>query len=1061
MDSDERVIYKMLEEARQMRWTSLGLPAKNLKTLPNNIYQLQYLERLDLSYNPLVELPNEIEKLQNLRMLDIRGIQIIRLPETITNLKKLEILDVRNNDLVDLPKSIDSLSKLKKLLLSNNKLKSIPSTIGQLYQLNLLDLEWNELEEIPLEIGDLVNMLELKISNNRLVKIPNSIGNLTNITFFDFSNNRLVDIPEQIGHLKKLRSLDARNNYLNEIPDNIRKLSEITKLELANNQLKFIPDEIGRLKKIMKLDVSNNELCDLPRGIGFLNYLKKLDLQNNNLKRLPEQVGQLKNLVVLYLDNNQLRKLPPELGKIKNLEDLSVEKNPLISPPPEIMHQGIYSILKYLRGRLQEEKRQWISKLIIVGEGGVGKTQLLRSLRGKEFQTQSETTHGIEIKPLKLVHPENVKTEMLLNCWDFGGQQIYHATHQFFLTNRSLFILVWDTRHGWEAGKLYKWLETIQARAPESPVLIVAAHIDERDAELPLEDLRKRYPQIVGHYEVSNKTRVGIDALLKKLALTASNLPLMGEKWPARWLNAASEIRAKKEHYISPNKFFKIMSRYGVIKEDMQVLAQWLHELGDILYFRENEELNDLVILNPVWVTEAISKVLESKVVIEGHGIFTSNHMDNLWGDIGNTNIRQHLLRLMEQFDLSYRTLENKEISLVVERLPLDPPDYYHRWEAFKNNPNCKELSMKFSLSSLQPGLPTWFIARSHRFTTHTHWRMGALFADGEEQRHMGLVEAFEHDRYIRLTVRGPVPANFFNLLRNGLELTLERLPGLGIKRTIPCPGHEGKECQHEFNLVHVEKAAEMNRQTIECHESLSPIRISRLLYGLHESTIEMEMREISSLQKNILQQIEENKELIGELMDNSALLQRGFTAIYNSLQRLHESHCPNVFVLLPEEGKSWMGDIFRQKVILQLYCQEPGCWHPTYQDGRYLLKADPEWLTPIAPYIVKLAKVLKYTLPLACPIAGLVSDKFEEGYEHHLKLMEELTKLLGKSSKLADEILYSSHPRKAEGMQLRFFRKLLDKLDPKQEWGALQKVLTPEGHYLWLCEEHACAYRV
>ena len=30
--------------------------------------------------------------------------------------------------------------------------------------------------------------------------------------------------------------------------------------------------------------------------------------------------------------------------------------------------------------------------------------------------------------------------------WDFGGQEIYHATHQFFLTRRSLYVLVDDTR---------------------------------------------------------------------------------------------------------------------------------------------------------------------------------------------------------------------------------------------------------------------------------------------------------------------------------------------------------------------------------------------------------------------------------------------------------------------------------------------------------------------------------------------------------------------------------------------------------------------------------------
>ncbi|NIP41906.1 MAG: GTPase, partial [candidate division Zixibacteria bacterium] len=87
----------------------------------------------------------------------------------------------------------------------------------------------------------------------------------------------------------------------------------------------------------------------------------------------------------------------------------------------------------------------------------------------------------------------------------------------------------------------------------------------------------------------------------------------------------------------------------------------------------------------------------------------------------------------------------------------------------------------KFELSSVPAGIPTWFIARSHRFTTHTHWRLGALFADSEEEQHLGLIEAYPHEKIVRLTVRGPAPHNFFTLLRDGLELTLARFPGLKV----------------------------------------------------------------------------------------------------------------------------------------------------------------------------------------------------------------------------------------------------------------------------------------
>jgi internalin A len=47
------------------------------------------------------------------------------------------------------------------------------------------------------------------------------------------------------------------------------------------------------------------------------------------------------------------------------------------------------------------------------------------------------------------------------------------------------------------------------------------------------------------------------------------------------------------------------------------------------------------------------------------------------------------------------------------------------------------------------------------------------------------------------------------------------------------------------------------------------------------------------------------------------------------------------------------------------------------------------------------------------------------------------------------------------EGAALRALRKLLDEKDPARQWGGLKKVLTPEGHYLWLCEQHAQEYKI
>jgi small GTP-binding protein len=912
----------------------------------------------------------------------------------------------------------------------------------------VLLLPHNQLGTLPAEIGQLKNLTVLLLSHNQLGTLPAEIGQLTNLTVLYLGGNQLISLPAEIWQLKNL-----------------------TGLILGDNPLRSLPAEIGQLRNLTKLDLRRNQLSGLPAEIGKLTNLTELDIHRNQLSLLPAEIGQLTKLTELSLSNNQFSSLPVEMGQLENLERLELGGNPLESPPAEVVRQGTRAVLAYLRQQLSKSRRQWVSKMLVVGEGGVGKTSLLRALRGEKFIEGLETTHGIGVEKLELTHPKEAGVTMELNTWDFGGQQIYHATHQFFLTNRSLFVLVWDARHGWQAGKLYEWLDRIQAKAPESPVIIAAAHIDEREADLPLEDLRKKYPQIAGHYKVSNKDGAGIDELREKITETAAGLPLMGEKWPANWLDAANAIRGLEEQHITPKELDRLMAKHKVEKEGAKVLGQWLHELGDILYFKDDEELNDLVILNPQWVTGAISKVLESKEVIGGNGVFTRKHMDELWADIEDENIRGHLLRLMEKFDLSYQTLENKDISLVVELLPLDPPDYKEKWEKIKEGEGCKEVSMKFELSSVPAGVPTWFIARSHRFTTHTHWRNGALFKD-KDGRHIGLAEAYPYDRYLRLTVRGPAPQNFFMLLRDGLELTLERFPGLKIKRTMPCPGHKGQKCKQEFDFGQLEKAVEREKPALEiqCPEAFENISVPGLLFGLHWKTEDAVIERIDELRSVVVAGDEKILMELGELRE---LTERQFLALFNSAQRLEESHCPNVFAVLPEkEEQGWMEKVFGQKMILRLFCQAPGCWHPTVKGGRYEIKRPAEWLREMGPYIVKLAKVIKYAAPVAGAAAGLYAGpigavmgaEFAKKLAGQIKLMEELAKKLSDEKdlmriELAEEIGVEGRGRAVEGAELRGLRKFLEEADPKQEWGRLKKILTPEGQYLWLCKEHAKEY--
>src|SRR5262249_46633945 len=150
--------------------------------------------------------------------------------------------------------------------------------------------------------------------------------------------------------------------------------------------------------------------------------------------------------------------------------------------------------------------------------------------------------------------------------------------------------VVWSARHGFDQGRLYYWLDTVKVRAPQAAIILVATHTDQRSADLPLAELKDKYPQIIGQYSISNRTAEGVEALRQAIVEVTADMPLMGEYWPKKWLNAATAIREEKAkgiQHIPPNQLTELMTQNGVTGYSQQVLGRWLHELGEILYFHE------------------------------------------------------------------------------------------------------------------------------------------------------------------------------------------------------------------------------------------------------------------------------------------------------------------------------------------------------------------------------------------------------------------------------------------------------------------------------------------
>ena len=93
----------------------------------------------------------------------------------------------------------------------------------------------------------------------------------------------------------------------------------------------------------------------------------------------------------------------------------------------------------------------------------------------------------------------------------------------------------------------------------------------------------------------------------------------MGAEWPTTWLNAAEAVKAVpgKAHHPGSDVAASCRSAGVTDPAQQEYLAVAMHQLGDILYYDDDPELVQTVVLRPEWVNEYISRVLDSHDVAD------------------------------------------------------------------------------------------------------------------------------------------------------------------------------------------------------------------------------------------------------------------------------------------------------------------------------------------------------------------------------------------------------------------------------------------------------------
>jgi|GEM_PF-903788 len=742
-----------------------------LKKFPN-------LESLDLSNNPIKN-TNGLKELIQLKELKLNNCKLFYSVGFITKSKSLQRLELNNNYISHI-QPLKELSLLEFIEIENNNITDI-SVIENFKELKLLKAGNNKIVNIE-GLKNLDKIKNLYLENNQITDIT-SIINLIEITILDLSNNQIIDISS-LSNLDKMFKLNLNQNNIENI-DNLKNLTQLWKLNLSHNSivnidslenlngLVFLHLNNNKIKKIeaikklyglFQLDLSNNKIIDVsPLNLG---KASKIDLSNNQIKRISLNFFKKHpSLGILQLDNNPIEEIPPEIYDNRNISNWKKVK-------------------KYLEDSEQGKSKINDYKVILIGNGSVGKTQIANRLSKRSFNKEHNSTHAIALLKSKI-------KDINLNIWDFAGQDIYHSTHRLFMKTRAIFLLVWDFENEYEktyhiyGNKKYKnetldyWLEYANHYSSGNPIIIVQNKTDKKRYEFDKDGIKKlkdTYPQIIIYkdkfIDVTAKDNKGFSRLKKALEISIKENSLLSKSQylPDLWI----KVRYKLEELRNQERKTLSYEEYETIfhddKESCSTIIEYLHDIGEVYY--QAGYFNNEIILNQSWAIEAIYKILDRESDyfenLEGNGKLEYEDLVDFWSNYTD-NEKELLIGFMLNTELCFETSDYSEDSfLELKDRTFSIPQFFEEEKPGRvQSLEKSELITNIIEYRFLPAIFIYrFISRASRvFKDAIPWKHGILIRENNE---LAIIEAIYEEKAIVIKATNE---NFVKKIKEELDI--------------------------------------------------------------------------------------------------------------------------------------------------------------------------------------------------------------------------------------------------------------------------------------------------
>jgi hypothetical protein len=474
----------------------------------------------------------------------------------------------------------------------------------------------------------------------------------------------------------------------------------------------------------------------------------------------------------------------------------------------------INAYLKGLRGGVLTKELRRV-RAIFIGHGEAGKTSLIRALHGEDvIQGKEPMTQGIAIKAAalstnRMEEEAGVFTSVIdyrgddltVHFWDFGGQVMAHATHQFFLRSKCLYVVVLAGRSERNPNEEAEyWLEHVRAFGDSAPVLLVGNKADVMPVNLDLTTLEQKFPNIAGFHSLSCTQAKGafkdeFELFRKKFEANLKALGQNVQRFSPEQFKVLKTIEqtAAQDDFLSERRFGEICKANDIAMEGAGgrgSLLDIFDKLGIVMHFERLPFLTDYV-LNPRWLTYGVYTIMYSKEAETAKGRLSEAGLVSILKmtnpSISDGRVLRYpadrcavIANAMIAFRLAYR-LGTGEFVIPALLAPEQPDHDFKPGDA---------LAFRFDFGGFLPRhvLPAlaveYFQDIAKVSGREIIWQNGVLLRP-RRQDSEALVRADYHTRTIDILVKGTDATLYLGMLRDSILATLETMPQLPFEEKV------------------------------------------------------------------------------------------------------------------------------------------------------------------------------------------------------------------------------------------------------------------------------------